>query len=147
MIPVFMNIRHDPPGSYGDCFRACVASVLEIEDVPHFFFDGPAPEVALERLQKYLLQHHNLLPFQIGYPGVTPLTELLEGMEGDNPGAKFILTCGVIGFSEHAVVCGDGKILHDPFYWPTTHDYEPIEGAWSVMIFVPSVLYAPVSSL
>lgn len=147
MIPVFMNIRHDPPGSFGDCFRACVASVLEVQDVPHFYFDGPTPEEARERLRKYLRELHSLEPYLIGFPGVTPLEELLSGIESDNPGCKYILVCSVVGFGEHAVIAGDGKILHDPFYWPTTHNYEPIEGAWTVIIFVPTVLYAPMSDL
>lgn len=38
MKPVRQLYRHDPAnGVYGDCWRACIASVLElpIEDVPH----------------------------------------------------------------------------------------------------------------
>lgn len=44
MNPVDQQHKHDPEsGSYGDCFRACVASLLclPIEDVPHFC-NGPA---------------------------------------------------------------------------------------------------------
>ncbi len=33
-----MRVPHNPPHSYGDCFRACIASILEM-DVPHFL-DG-----------------------------------------------------------------------------------------------------------
>jgi hypothetical protein len=39
MKPVMQSIEHDPSaGLIGDCFRACVASVLELElnEVPHF---------------------------------------------------------------------------------------------------------------
>jgi len=39
MIPVDQTILHDPKnGKVGDCFRACVASLLELppETVPHF---------------------------------------------------------------------------------------------------------------
>jgi hypothetical protein len=40
VIPVKQLILHDPAnGKYGDCFRACVASLMEFpcEKVPHFF--------------------------------------------------------------------------------------------------------------
>lgn len=42
MKPVDMASTHDPPDSYGDCFRACVASVLTVPGaaVPHFLADG-----------------------------------------------------------------------------------------------------------
>ena len=33
MIPIPMRVPHNPPHSYGDCFRACIASILEM-DVP-----------------------------------------------------------------------------------------------------------------
>lgn len=37
MIPRFMTIKHDPPNSFGDCYRCCIASILEIdpETIPH----------------------------------------------------------------------------------------------------------------
>lgn len=38
MIPVHSQVVHDPPATYGDCLRACIASVLEVpaQCVPHF---------------------------------------------------------------------------------------------------------------
>lgn len=30
MIPVFMTVKHDPPHTYGDCYRCCIASILEV---------------------------------------------------------------------------------------------------------------------
>jgi hypothetical protein len=45
VIPVAMSCPQSPPDSYGDCFRACVASVLEVGShrVPHFT-DGDDPQ-------------------------------------------------------------------------------------------------------
>lgn len=142
MIPVFMNVRHNPPESYGDCFRACVASLLEVSDVPHFYFDGPEAEVARERLRKYLREAHSLEPYLVGFAGMTDIDDVLAGIEHDNPGIKFMLICQIADYGAHAIVCGDGRVLHDPFYWPVKHDYEPIEGVWTVLLFVPAVLYA-----
>jgi hypothetical protein len=40
MIPVMQQTKHDPEnGQVGDCFKACIASLLEITDydsIPHF---------------------------------------------------------------------------------------------------------------
>ena len=144
MIPVFMNVKHNPPDSYGDCFRACVASLLEVNDVPLFYFDGPEPEVARERLRKYLRELHSLEPYLVGFSGDLKLAEMLAGVEHDNPGIKFMLICGIAEYGAHALVCGEGRVVHDPFYWPVMHDYEPIEGIWTILLFVPAVMYAAV---
>lgn len=141
MIPIFMNVKHAPPDSYGDCFRACVASLLEVDDVPHFYFDGPDADVARERLTKYLRELHSLAPYIVAFPG-DDLDAVLSGIEHDNPGIKFMLICGIAEYGAHAIVCGDGRVLHDPFYWPVMHDYEPIEGMWTILLFVPAVMYS-----
>lgn len=143
MIPVFMNVKHSPPESYGDCFRACVASLLEVDDVPHFYFDGCDGEVARERLTKYLREHHHLAPYVVGFQSQgDDLKDILAGIEHDNPGLKYMLICQIAGYGGHAIVCGDGRVLHDPFYWPVTSDYEPVDNVWTVVLFVPAVCYA-----
>lgn len=37
MIPKMMAVKHSPPDSYGDCLRACIASIIECEPtaIPH----------------------------------------------------------------------------------------------------------------
>ena len=40
MRPVPMRVKHNPPHTYGDCHRACMESILEVE-VPHFLSDDP----------------------------------------------------------------------------------------------------------
>jgi hypothetical protein len=37
MIPYTMRVKHDPPRTWGDCYRTSIASILEIEPelVPH----------------------------------------------------------------------------------------------------------------
>jgi hypothetical protein len=46
MIPVDMLVKHDPQnGVWGDCTRACVASIFELpaDQVPHFCNGGEEP--------------------------------------------------------------------------------------------------------
>lgn len=57
MTPAKMLSKHNPPESWGDCTRACVASVFDLpsELVPHFAFDGYDPECPwVERLSSWL---------------------------------------------------------------------------------------------
>lgn len=37
MIPAMMAVPHDPPNTYGDCYRACIASIIEVPTIaiPH----------------------------------------------------------------------------------------------------------------
>ena len=60
MIPVYSTVPHKPEeGLYGDCHRACVASVLELpsEAVPHFFAKGPEEvEAAWKEHRAFLWQ-------------------------------------------------------------------------------------------
>jgi hypothetical protein len=42
MKPIDQEFMHDPEkGIIGDCFRACIASILELDinEVPHFYRD------------------------------------------------------------------------------------------------------------
>lgn len=60
MKPVFQTKKHNPPESYGNCYAACYASILEIpiEDVPPFellpgFNDGSS-DVWVQVLDRWL---------------------------------------------------------------------------------------------
>jgi len=103
MTPVDQAVLHDQElGKVGDCFRACVASLLDlpIADVPHFVAKGENWSVALVEW--------------LAARGLEPLcfdTRIaLFGREhepciasGDGPrGAK------------HSVVWCDGEVAHDP---------------------------------
>ncbi len=39
MTPLTQRYLHNPPETYGDCYRACIASLLDLglDDVPHFY--------------------------------------------------------------------------------------------------------------
>lgn len=62
MNPIDMTVMHDPDnGKIGDCFRCCVASILELpaNEVPHFMdypWDGPDPGQWFGTLNRWLGQ-------------------------------------------------------------------------------------------
>jgi len=56
MKPQEQQYSHNPDaGVFGDCFRASIASILElpIDDVPHFLYDG-SQDLWLERFTSFL---------------------------------------------------------------------------------------------
>lgn len=110
MKPDICRVKNDPPNSYGDCIRACIASLLELEttEVPHFVRDGCAPEVTYQRIRDWL-KDRGLVPMLSGFAASATPDDILEFMGTTNPGVYYILMS-----ADHAVVCCDDKIVHDP---------------------------------
>ena len=101
-----------------DCFRACVASVLNmpLSGVPAFM-DGLAPgdAVGASREADMLDWFRRQGLYLIGVPlTASSPALLLRGIAEHHPG----LHCIVCGMSargrDHAVIARDGEIVHDP---------------------------------
>lgn len=114
MKPVWQRNRHDPAnGVWGDCHRAAIASILELEldEVPHFYDEGrTAPEA--EQLEREFLASRGLVP--ITFTSQSDLDAMLRWIAHYNPG-----TCHLLGGQSrngvmHTVICCDGQIVHDP---------------------------------
>jgi hypothetical protein len=108
MKPVDQSILRDPAnGQYGDCMRACVASLLElpIDRVPHFFDGGCDSAEFDKRLADYLDQH-----------GLIELSMPAHVAQRTH----YTRDCHhlMYGYSErgtfHAVVARNGLVVHDP---------------------------------
>lgn len=118
MIPVNCRVKHDPDaGTYGDCIRACIASVLELdaEAVPHFAHDNPDENELWSRIRAWL-RLSQLSPFIIQYPPM-PLAELLIVMGQINPDAHYLLFGGTASGNDHVVVCHGGELAHNPAWY------------------------------
>lgn len=118
MIPVFCKVKHEPEyGNYGDCYRACIASILElaVDDVPHFFHDNAPSDVASDRCLAWL-HERKLTRFRAVYEGGAPIEEMLEHMGVFNPSVHYILY-GTTATAPHVVVCQGAKIVHDPAWY------------------------------
>lgn len=139
MKPVHCRVRHDPEaGSYGDCLRACVASILEIdppEQVPHFLENGGSGDEAFERLRNWL-KTIGYGPFIAAHPGDVSLDELLAQMGALHPDLHYMLFGGVEG-GDHVVVCKGGKIVWNPS-WTSCRIIGPAGGGeqWQIVVLV-----------
>lgn len=106
MTPYVCQTIHNPPETYGDCIAACMRSMLDDPDVPHCF-KGGNPEDSWIELRKYIKETHgkNLAFFVLEDPW--------EFMEKTNPEVYYMLICRTVS-GDHAVVCRNGKVVHDP---------------------------------
>lgn len=115
MRPVFQTITHMDPenGVWGDCLRACVASLFEydIAHVPNFVDEFLYPEGFYPALQEWLR------PRDLCYMASHfPFGELAEtgdamrrfGIDG------YHLLGGRCGLHNHVVVAQHCLIIHDP---------------------------------
>jgi hypothetical protein len=111
----YQNTKHNPPESYGDCMRTCVACLLDRdpESVPNWFdpqsrYKPPAGETfePWRDMEEWLSDAGYLL-LKVDVAG--ELSHVLLYMEQQNPSVLFILAG-----DGHAVIACGGKILHDP---------------------------------
>ena len=99
MRPVKQAQRHDPEnGVIGDCFRACICSLLEIDinAAPNFVEDPDWPEQLYSFLTRYGC--------------------ILEWNETGPPeGTEYYIVQGTSPRGvNHSVIYKDGKLAHDP---------------------------------
>lgn len=119
MKPVKQSITHAPhAGTWGDCHRAAVATVLNLPlaAVPHFSDGGPGVEEFKAR-ERAFLGRHGLVPINAVYAGSEVYDGpglILEVVSALNPGSPYLLGGRSRHGNDHTVVCQDGAVVHDP---------------------------------
>lgn len=132
MTYVDQEFNHDPEnGIWGDCARACIASILnlDLKDVPNFAFECEDRAIFQNRKIEFL-KSFGLKPFLIPFKDHS-LEEVLDLMDDYNPDSLYTL-CGKSqrGLC-HVVVCKGDRIIHDPHY-----SKEGIMGPYNGFLFV-----------
>jgi hypothetical protein len=100
IIAVDQEFMHDPDnGVYGDCMRACIATLLSlpIQDVPHFLHDCDYDKFD-ERVNEFLASRGLCLVDTLA--DATDFYHLIYGY--------------TVRGTYHAVVGKNGNIVHDP---------------------------------
>lgn len=113
------TIRHDPDaGRYGDCFRTCLACLMDLEpqDVPHFMDLNEYPYEDMGDLwacvDRWLIRYGLVrATFAIPAESVEPV---LTMMRNHNPAVPYMLCGQSPRGTDHEVICQGGGIIHDP---------------------------------
>lgn len=138
MLPEFCREKHAPEaGTYGDCVRACVASILEIDalTLPNWFGASLTDGMAAISAMRETLRSMGLYAFVFGVGGGFTLREVLDYM-GTNNGDGFYILWGATEYGgNHSVVCRGNTIAHDPS-WAPVPLVGPCDGAEWVIIVV-----------
>lgn len=134
MIPFKCQVKHDPEnGTYGDCFRACVASILELDpdQVPHFCENGETINNN-ERLDAFLASHRLAMFTQL-IDGDPTREQVLEHVGMLNPSVPYML-CGTDGETDHIVVCKGSRVVNNPAWIPQPIVGPNSQGFWVIMV-------------
>lgn len=140
MIPIKQTIKHNPDnGQFGDCHRACIASILElpIEKVPHFGYDGNKDgQIFWNRINEFLHQF-GLKEVQFAFEG--ELKDILNMMKMLNPDIHYLLGCASKRGYGHSVVCFNDNIVHDPTLMEPPHEYNKLDGFYWITVLATKV--------
>lgn len=135
MTPAMCQTKHEPPSSYGDCLRACIATIMDLppEQVPHFADKGATAQEALAHARQWLGEQ-GLTIATFGLPGSEPLSDVLEYMGSVNSTVTWLLfgSTDLEAVSLHVNVCHGGQVVHDPAWVPTSIKSPYREGDESV---------------
>ena len=118
MKPVDMMVVHDPAaGRIGDCFRCCIASILELPapDVPHFMIEDWGKE-----------KDFTWYPKLTSWLAARGLAYFEHTIAADFHGPRWFALLAAAGFdvfhvmsgvsprARHSVVARNGVMVHDP---------------------------------
>jgi hypothetical protein len=142
MTPIKTTVAHDPAnGTYGDCFRAVMASLLDlpITDVPHFFETGNRDIQASWTAVDTFLALRGLAWSETHFngkavPTVRWMLESIKFMYRDT----YIVLCGLSRRgNNHAVIVLNGEVVADPSADNTGIIGPATNGFYTVGVIVP----------
>lgn len=144
MTPFICQTLHNPPISYGDCVRACVASLLDIEPplVPHFFDAGQDGVEGVASMREYLKSQGLGVAF-FAIDGSMSREDVGEFMKANNPNMYYILYGQLQSGGAHAVIGLNDNIVHNP-HWLSEKLVGPMDAnnAWVVAIITSAKIIA-----
>ena len=112
------------PGTNGDCFQACLASVfdLSLKEVPNFMEGSQNGKLLPVEKKKELnewLATYRCRYLELGYN--TTLDWLLPQMAAEMEDHHYLLTGRNKSYHIHTVVCRGKIVIHDPATNPGTN--------------------------
>ena len=117
MKPIYQTIQANGV-QQGDCFRCCIASLLELRahNVPHFYEDaseGLLDYGTVQKMQDWFRSQANpLYYFEIGFP--VSLHQVLHGMADVNTNLSYVVTGRNRNKQTHSMLARNARFIHDP---------------------------------
>lgn len=114
------RVMHDPEnGKYGDCYRTCLASLLDVDPsrIPNFMSRPERPHRKTWRLvNKWLKWRHGLMTVNIPFPVEDGCTaeEKIAAICIMWRDMKLIVSGESPRGFQHSAIYQNGKLLHDP---------------------------------
>lgn len=118
MIKVFQT-RGASPQHPGDCFTACIASLLDrpLKDIPDWFnglHNGQeVTSTAVEDMRTWF-QMIGLYYFEFAFK--MDMQAVLKAMKVHHPGVHYLIIGETRGGMIHAIICKDDEVAHNPGY-------------------------------
>lgn len=137
------RVKHDPPHSYGDCFRASLACLLDCErpeDVPHFFDNDHPNDVVWKSVNSWLAERQLATMF-VNFPAECSFDDICKTMKHNNLGMIYMLFGNTTSNTDHVVICRDDKQIHNVSWFGGNLTGPSSNGFWTVFVLVPSFLY------
>jgi len=107
---------HSPQNElYGDCFRTCIACMLDMEpaDVPHFADKGRVGDELWGAIETWF-RWRDMYLLSVPYPGDLEQQGLMNNFGVLNPGCRYMLGGRSPHGTSHVVVCLGDKMEWDP---------------------------------
>lgn len=122
---------HSPPHWYSDCISACVKTLTQNPNVPHFFnFPQHKAEKGWGNLRKWLLKNERS---RLVLLHVESKHNPFNYMKYNNPGVPYMLICSTKKGGDHAIVCRNDVVVNDPGGLVEPKKYEPHSaGVWMI---------------
>jgi len=112
--PLKQIYRHSPPLAYGDCFRTCIASLLDYGYpmmVPHFCSGKASNDGVWVQDARKWLALRKLTFFEIPFD-LDPDELLAQSKQWFH--GHWLMTAESKNGVGHCLICLDGKIVHNP---------------------------------
>ena len=110
---IYSSVEHNPPHSYGDCFRACIASLLEVQ-VPHVLHDNCTADLQRKRIDQWLKPRGlAFVEFPIAAPGLKTALKFCNTFT-QYSGIHYMLSGQTRREYGHYVVCRRNEVVHNP---------------------------------
>lgn len=107
---------HKPEeGVYGDCYRTCLACLLDLErdEVPQYYGPDISVDEVLDLYDEWLAER-GLIEITVLYSSIVPLQEILDSVANCNPKLGFYMLTGTSKTDvNHVVICNGNQIVHD----------------------------------